>query len=541
MPQCIRSSFSKALIAGFVFLGIALCNSAAQSQADSVSQPFLDQQSTGQKPTELDGQISKTIEAMKRAFETLKANESSVATNKNQQPRPVAELANEAAKLYLDPHQALALYSVVLQSGNIRDLQIQLDEARTDKQVSSNSSSPGSTSLTSKGSVPAVLGFAVENGSLERSTSGSAITFRARPIQVIQTLQRTSFDDAYKQIENNQLFTFINRFSFAVTFDTTRGTMPGTFTGNSSQVSSFSTHIDILNNRDPRSSKYHTNWAELQARAGDDLAHSLYDNYDRIFTNPAFVKEFTTWKESAATPLATHLMSGDVQALNTTLREQLKKFYEIATNVPESAPIIKHFADASITMQHARQNILDLVDRSPVLSFEYTDNPAAKASLSNMRLPNSSNFKFIFEEGLKGGSSFTSNFSATMFNSRQHGLAVNQLRDLQGSFQLDIPVNTSFPEIGNVVASLSGKYEHIPHDSFIGTIAGAAPLISNAALKGNLVIGQAKITFPIKGSGIKIPLSITWANRTELIKEKTTRGNIGITFDLDTIMSKLKQ
>lgn len=54
-------------------------------------------------------------------------------------------------------------------------------------------------------------------------------------------------------------------------------------------------------------------------------------------------------------------------------------------------------------------------------------------------------------------------------------------------------------------------------------------------------IGQAKITFPVKGSGVKIPLSVTWANRTELIKEKEVRGNIGITFDLDTIVSKLKQ
>ena len=45
----------------------------------------------------------------------------------------------------------------------------------------------------------------------------------------------------------------------------------------------------------------------------------------------------------------------------------------------------------------------------------------------------------------------------------------------------------------------------------------------------------------MKGSGVKVPLSFTWANRTELVKEKEVRGNIGITFDMDAIVSRLKQ
>ena len=53
-------------------------------------------------------------------------------------------------------------------------------------------------------------------------------------------------------------------------------------------------------------------------------------------------------------------------------------------------------------------------------------------------------------------------------------------------------------------------------------------------------IGQFKFTIPVKGSGVKIPLSVTFSNRTEFIKESKVRGNVGITFDLDTIFSKLK-
>jgi hypothetical protein len=36
---------------------------------------------------------------------------------------------------------------------------------------------------------------------------------------------------------------------------------------------------------------------------------------------------------------------------------------------------------------------------------------------------------------------------------------------------------------------------------------------------------------------VKIPLSISYANRTELLKEKSIRGHIGMTFDLDVLSS----
>jgi hypothetical protein len=43
----------------------------------------------------------------------------------------------------------------------------------------------------------------------------------------------------------------------------------------------------------------------------------------------------------------------------------------------------------------------------------------------------------------------------------------------------------------------------------------------------------------MKDSGVKIPISVTATNRTELNTEKDVRGSIGITLDLDTLMSTL--
>ena len=52
---------------------------------------------------------------------------------------------------------------------------------------------------------------------------------------------------------------------------------------------------------------------------------------------------------------------------------------------------------------------------------------------------------------------------------------------------------------------------------------------------------QARITIPVKGSGMKVPLSVSYANRTELLSEKTVRAHFGFTFDLDVLASAVRR
>ncbi len=56
--------------------------------------------------------------------------------------------------------------------------------------------------------------------------------------------------------------------------------------------------------------------------------------------------------------------------------------------------------------------------------------------------------------------------------------------------------------------------------------------------KGNVGIFQAKLTISIKNFGMQIPISFSVSNRTELIKEKDVQAHFGITFNLDTFLSK---
>jgi hypothetical protein len=53
--------------------------------------------------------------------------------------------------------------------------------------------------------------------------------------------------------------------------------------------------------------------------------------------------------------------------------------------------------------------------------------------------------------------------------------------------------------------------------------------------KGAIFIGQAKLTFKMKDGTSKVPLGISYANRTELIKAPEVRGHVGLQFDWSTL------
>lgn len=450
----------------------------------------------------------------------------------------------DAIKFVLRVRNKPALYALALNSQRqktadsaskdaVNKFKAEVDEARVDKQVGSDSSQSGSTSLTTKGSVPAILGFAVENGALESSTSGTSITFRGRPVQIIQALQKIGYNDSYQVIERNSSLGLLNRFAFGITFDTGR-TNSTTFTGNANQISAFSVHVDLINHRDPRDKRYNDRWSTLRLGAAQEMANRLYVVAD-LLTSDTFTPTFNPWLEETAVQAATAWIKND-GSLTQVLETQFAKFPSPSGVPPSDDPSIAAFASATQTMLNARQDILSYVGTAPLVTFEYTDNKAAPAVAPAVALPDTSNFKVIAEfTPIKGGS-FTSNGSVTIFNSQPATVAANRVRDAQFSSQVDVPVATSVPKLGNFVLSFSGKYEFIPDD----VITAASATGTGTALKGNIAIGQAKLTIPVKGSGVKIPLSLTVSNRTELIKETNVRGNIGITFDLDSIVSRLK-
>jgi hypothetical protein len=173
-----------------------------------------------------------------------------------------------------------------------------------------------------------------------------------------------------------------------------------------------------------------------------------------------------------------------------------------------------------------KNEIMDEIAKGTLVTFEYTNYREPTA-------PDLSNFRFIAQKGTGGGFDFSANASLTFFNKRPVGPNVQRLRDFDFSADLDKKFDDVMG-LGPATLTFAGKYQRLTSNAvaFDGTV------LPNT--KGDIAAGQVKLTIPIGQSGIKMPFSITFANRTELVRERETRGNFGFTFDLDTLFARLK-
>src|SRR5205085_11943162 len=120
-------------------------------------------------------------------------------------------------------------------------------------------------------------------------------------------------------------------------------------------------------------------------------------------------------------------------------------------------------------------------------------------------LPTLSNFRFLAEKGAYNGSiDFTGNASVTIYNSRPTTPNTQRLRDFRFAGQLDVPFG-DVSRTGKFLLSFAGRYERLLNDELL---AGTNTTIK----KGDIAVGQLKLTIPIRGTAVKIPLSVSFAN-----------------------------
>ena len=425
----------------------------------------------------------------------------------------------------------------------------QLEQKRIDVQVGSNAASSGSTSLVSKGSVPALLGFAVENGALTQSTSGTTVTFRGRPAAIVKTLAKQDFlssgssevTSAGLVNESSTWYQALNRASFALSFDTSRGATPGTFTGNAQQLSGYSFRYDLRNHRDPRDPVYQKAWTNLRNQQQAAYAQDLSDLQTALLGKP----EYMAWRAKAMAALQT----ASTETVEKVFYEQLEAQKAFIDSLPEMQPYIRRAVAAANTYFDQAAHDIDAATKSVIITFEYADtrqapqatttsttaasSPAAVSTTASTPLPELANYKFIMAGHFLGDAEFTLNASTTLFQNIPAGLNTGRVRDYQGSAEFDFPLR-KLGNLGKPTLSFSGLVLRLLEQPL-----GAPVTVNgqNVDSRGTTGYAQAKVEIPTKNSGVKIPLSVSWASRPELITEQRKWGaNVGLTFDLDSLL-----
>ena len=441
--------------------------------------------------------------------------------------------------------------------------------ARTDVQTGSTPSNSGTTSLAMKGAVPKILGFAVENGAIESSAKGTVVTFRATPWGVVKALQGSGYFDILDSLQSSPEAGFLKRISLAASFDTSKGVESPTLLANRQQLQSWSVRSELYNNRDAGLRSYHKYWGELASQAANGLAtkKGIIAGSLNLYAKFAAWPELTSWyiesRQRVENEIEVPKLTG--QALETAFLkiadEQLQKFDKLKP--PDNIiAAIKSYLDELKSVLVSRNIIVGYAQRGSLATFDFTVK-------RDPTLPDLSTITGIWEThvGKRLGKSEAAIKVENLEHRRIHDLTINgalsffnsptklstgkeyRMRDFKFTTQYDIPLG-KIEKIGTFIWTNAFKYQRLFEDAPISLLSSLNPNLANPpatgsaagtiaiAKRGNFAIYQTKLTIPA-GSGVRIPLSFSVANRSELLSEKKDiNANIGITFDIDAIFAK---
>jgi hypothetical protein len=443
-----------------------------------------------------------------------------------------------------------------------------IEGSRSDKQTGASPSAGGGTSVVAQGPVARVLSVAAEYGALTESAAKQVVTVRGNLAGVPSALvQQNVFplcvgSEATKgYCVQESLLSILERVSFAVSFDPSRpqaltaqpdtgkpaaaDTQPVKFTGSGREVSAFNVRVELWNRRSITTPEFGQAWqkqvGDAMKKAANDLSSSAGDFVDAIM----HLKGFDTW--SAKSVASIHAAGKDRARIVDALKAALAELRDLAQSqkaqIPDFDTQVSDAVAAYSRYFLAQHNLVEPLAKKNVLAFEYANNrPPLQASTSNYRV--------ILDYPFSKTTKLIANAAATFYNSVPPGQTiVKKYRDAQIGVELDHGLG-DVAILGPAVFSVAGYYQYQrspallkvdPTKPFEGiTFVGLSPDAKNVVAKtGDIYLAQAKLSLVPSGSNIKVPVSVTWSNRTELIDKKTLRGQIGISYDLDSLFAGL--
>ena len=421
-----------------------------------------------------------------------------------------------------------------------------LEGARTDKQLGAPAASGGSTSLVSKGSVPRILAFAVEHGAATQTSDATSATVRGNAVGWLDLLRGQGIPISS---DGSALERSLRKISYSFTFNVaqaeeapteerpTPAEIEADMDKRKRQLTAYSVRFSIVDQRDPRRAD---NRASGQALLGTTVATetltAAVTTLQPVLNSPAY----KTWLDQTAVALSApgNMSRDDVSRVVYKRLEDLRQV--MLTEMPDFDTRLTHFVKALRSFEAAQTQWFEQLQRRFVLAAEMVRNrPPSDAGTSTYRLVG---------EGRVGKTSLDLTLNVALTHQDSGSAMVPEpketggWRDMQFAVQAELPLGKP-PSCLDEAAGVGRPalaFEYLSRklfDKAVVTFAGHDFSVE----PGWIHVAQAKVTIPMKGSGVKIPISISVANRTELLKEKNVRGHIGLTFDLDVLASAVRR
>lgn len=410
------------------------------------------------------------------------------------------------------------------------------EEARTDKQVGAPANTSGGTNLVAKGAVPSILGFAVENGALTQSATDTAVTFRGTLVGWLDLIRSQGFIDSYD--DDAPIVGALRAVSYSFSLDTSPDVEPAAedaggglnptaalaqFEQVGKQLTSYSVRVAVYDQRDPRRKANRERVGKALLDKGIEINTSLN------FLDPLLnSNEYEQWLFQSQNMLASAGLS-DAEVLRV-LGRQIELLRQMALQrVPGLAEQTEVVLRAFGAYNKARLDVFKSLRTRPLVTVEYVvDRPDTLPDQPTLRL---------VAEGQWGSRLDLTGNVAWNFQTSDGAPHVNadldRFRGFQAAVQADIALGqqSATSTVGSLTKpSLAFAYlSQDVNENAAVSWGGKSYLVA----PGRIHVVQAKVTIPAKGTGLKVPLSVSWSNRTELIQEKTVRAQIGVTWDFD--------
>ncbi|HEV7673082.1 MAG TPA: hypothetical protein VGQ12_00990 [Candidatus Angelobacter sp.] len=402
---------------------------------------------------------------------------------------------------------------------------------RTDKQVGASAASSGSTSAADKPGIPYLLGLALEHGAIAQNISGSTLTLTTSPYALVTTIAEHQ-DTA----ETYNKYRGLTRLAVSASYNL-QDTNDPLASVRRQQLAEWAVKLRLFGDHSARSEEAHQLFVDTVLPALEAKANTMAKALNQVFPDewPRLVSNFSrdtdiriraylknsNDNDAAAEDKITQIIVDGVKDYLYPKIDTIGLTPDQRRSASEFLMRFKSDTNEYVRSAEALDTALKALDKKATLTLGYFNERGSSGT------PNYSVGKLMFEKKPEGFMQIDANLSASAYGNPDRTKNQQTFRDATAALQFQQNLGRS-PFLSNpddknpISLAFAGRYERLQENRHV------------PGKKADIAVANWKIEIPV-APGVSLPISITYANATELIKEQDVRGNFGITFDLDKL------
>ncbi len=410
----------------------------------------------------------------------------------------------------------------------------------TNKQIGSTASSEGTTSAIEKPDFAELLGFALENGAIQKAVNGTTLTLSTSPYSFVTATQGGDTATNYKN------YSYLSRLGVSATFNIANQDNV-LLNASRKQLSEWNLRLRLSGDKSDRSEEAEAIWdtdvrqkfaapamvltrtfADLfKDRALEDRRREIEGDFLKIASVSVALNDNALTKEQKINEIADLILCQIKLGIVDKVRSGE---FRISSDLQKKI-IDERRRDYSQAISDKEAEIKKFEEKLKTLTFK----PTFTLAYTNKREVSSSDystFKILFEKKIEKKLNWTANAGFSVYHKPNAMLHQKQYRDFAVAFSFEGLLNRS-PFLSEeldespITYSFTGSYQRLFENKGI------------ANKKADIGAGQFKLVFPIF-TGFSIPFSVTYSNATPELRKAGVRANFGITLDTDKVFQVLK-